>query len=144
MKKILAFVLMISFTFVLVGCAKGEKFKKDIFDLVEENYEAIIQACQDKDADALYAIDEIKKVDIVKGYVLMYCKGAGWGPSTQYYGFYYTEENRPVAVDCNQDILCDTEELTPEGNGYQYIDRSYNIFYTEHIKGNIYFYKAYY
>ena len=32
MKKILAFVLVISFAFVLVGCAKGEKFKKDIAD----------------------------------------------------------------------------------------------------------------
>lgn len=144
MKKILALVLVISFAFVLVGCAKGEKFKKDIFNLVEENYEAIIQACQDKDADALYAINGIKKVDIVDGYVLIYYMGAGFGPSTQYYGFYYTEENRPVAVDGNQDILCDTEELTPEGNGYQYIDRSYNIFYTEHIKGNIYFYSTYY
>lgn len=141
MKRILAFVF--SFILILSGCQRGEKAKKEIFDLVKENYEEIIKACQDKDADALCRIEGITKVDIVDGYVLVYCKGEGIAPSSQDYGFYYSEENLPVAVDCNQYILCDTEDLTPEGNGYQYIEGG-NIFYTEHIIDNIYFYSTYY
>jgi hypothetical protein len=33
----------------------------------------------------------------------------------------------------------DADALTPVGNGFQYISYG-NTFYTEHIKGNIYFY----
>ena len=43
MKKILALVLVISFAFVLVGCAKGEKFKKDIYKLTNLKYNEIIK-----------------------------------------------------------------------------------------------------
>ena len=50
---------------------------------------------------------------------------------------------RMVAVDCNLDILCDTEALVPEGKGYQYISM-HNVFYTEHIKGSIYLYSTSY
>lgn len=139
MKRIIAFLLLFSFVFMLAGCQTHEKAKKEIFNLVEENYDAIMKACQEKDADALYNIDGITEVDIVDGYVLVFCKGAGIAPSSQDYGFYYSEENLPVAVDCNLDILCDTEDLTSKGNGYQYMDMG-NIFYTEHIKENLYFY----
>jgi len=143
MKRTLAFVLVVFFALILAGCLTQRKAKKEIFNLVEENHDEIVKACQEKDADALYAIDGIIEVDIVDGYVLAYCMGAGIVPSSQYYGFYYSEENLPVAVDCNQFILCDTEELTPDGAGYQYTDYG-NIFYTEHIMGNIYFYSAAY
>lgn len=142
MKRIIAFGLVCFFVFRLAGCG-AEKAKKDIFNLVEEKYDAIVAACEVKDADALLDIGGITEVDIVDGYVLVYCVGAGIAPSSQDYGFYYSEENIPVAVDCNLDILRKAEDLTPKGNGYQCIV-SGNSFYTEHIKGKIYFYSTAY
>ena len=138
MKRILAFVRVVVFVFVLSGCS-AKQSKKDIFNVVEKNYDAIVTACENKDKEALLAIDGITQVNIVDGYVLVYCKGAGIAPSSQDYGFYYSEGNSPVTVDCNLGIVCYAADLAPEGDGYQCIV-SGNTFYTEHIKGNIYFY----
>lgn len=115
--------------------------KQKIFNLVERNYEVILEACENQDAEALSVIDGIKDVDIRTGYVLVYCAGYGIAPSSQDYGFYYSRDNLPVAVFAGQ-IICPTSQLTEKGNGYEYIDSGYNVFYTEHIKGNIYFYSA--
>ena len=138
MKRLLAFVLLAVFVFSLTGCS-AKNAKSDIFNLVENNYDEIVAACENKDSEALLAIDGVTQVNIVDGYVLVYCKGAGIAPSSQDYGFYYSEDNSPVTVDCNVGIVCYAADLSPEGDGYQCIV-SGNTFYTEHIKGNIYFY----
>ena len=138
MKRLLAFVLLAVFVFSLTGCS-AKNAKSDIFNLVENNYDEIVAACENKDSEALLAIDGVTQVNIVDGYVLVYCKGAGIAPSSQDYGFYYSEDNSPVTVDCNLGIVCYATDLSPEGDGYQCIV-SGNTFYTEHIKGNIYFY----
>lgn len=138
MKRILVWVTAITFAFMLAGCGTND-LRNDILILVEKNYDAIATACENRDAEALLAIDGITQVKIVDGYVLVYCKGAGIAPSSQDYGFYYSEENSPVTVDCNLGIVCYAKDLFPEGDGYQCVV-SGNTFYTEHIKGNIYFY----
>ena len=138
MKRLLAFVLLAVFVFSLTGCS-AKNAKSDIFNLVENNYDEIVAACENKDSEALLAIDGVTQVNVVDGYVLVYCKGAGIAPSSQDYGFYYSEDNSPVTVDCNLGIVCYAADLSPEGDGYQCIV-SGNAFYTEHIKGNIYFY----
>ena len=138
MKRLLAFVLLAVFVFSLTGCS-AKNAKSDIFNLVENNYDEIVAACENKDSEALLAIDGVTQVNIVDGYVLVYCNGAGIAPSSQDYGFYYSEDNSPVTVDCNLGIVCYAADLSPEGDGYQCIV-SGNTFYTEHIKGNIYFY----
>ncbi len=140
MKRIFVFNLVIILVFALVGCGAKES-QKDIFKLVEKNYDAIVAACENKDSEALLAIDGITTVDIVDGYVLIYCKGAGIAPSSQDYGFYYSEENLPVGVFDGQ-IICSSNELVEYESGYRYLDGGFNEFYTEHIKGNIYFYSA--
>ena len=138
MKRIITFILLAVFAVAFAGCAAKEP-KQDIFPLVENNYDAIVTACENKDEEALLAIDGITKVNLIDGYVLAYCKGAVIAPSSQDYGFYYSEENIPVTVDWNLDIVSYAEDLSPEGNGYQFIVHG-NLFYTEHIKGNLYFY----
>lgn len=143
MKRIFAIILAFIFIFALAGCQKEEKAKKEIFDFVEKNYDLLVEACVAKDADALSAFDRVTQVNITDGYIILYCTGEGIAPSSQDYGFYYSEENQPVAVGCNLDILCHADNLLPEGNGYQYIEDR-NVFYTEHIKGNIYFYSTAY
>lgn len=142
MKRTLAFILAAILVLMLAGC-HAEAAKKDILELVSGEYDAIAAACVNQDSDALLGIDGITQVNIVDGYVLVYCKGSGIAPSSQDYGFYYSVKNQPVAVDCNLNILCDTGRLTPEGNGYQYID-SGNVFYTEHMEGNLYFFSTAY
>ena len=138
-KKILTFALIVSFVFILIGCNRQEKAKEDIIDLVEENYDAILKACEDKDENALLSIKGITPVNIVDGYVIVFCKGAGIAPSSQDYGFYYSEGNIPVGVGYGPHIVCKIEDMTPDGNGYKGIVDG-NSFYTEHIKGNVYFY----
>lgn len=139
MKRFLSFILIFTFVFMIVGCNRQEEAKKDIFKLVEKNYDSILKACEEKDADALVAIEGITSVNIVDGYVIVYCKGAGIAPSSQDYGFYYTEENIPVGVGCNLDIVCYRDTMQSKGSGYEGTV-NYNTFYTEQIKGNIYFY----
>lgn len=138
MKRILAFMLLIVFIFASSGCGAKES-KKDIFNIVEKNYDAIVTACESKDEEALLAINGISQVKILDGYVIVYCKGAGIAPSSQDYGFYYTEENIPVGVGCNLDIVCYCDTMQSKGNGYEGTV-SHDTFYTEQIKGNIYFY----
>ena len=138
MKRLLAFVLLAVFVFSLTGCS-AKNAKSDIFNLVENNYDKIVAACENKDSEALLAIKGVTRVNIVDGYVIVFCEAKGISVSSQDYGFYYSEENSPVTIDCNQDIVCGVNDLTPEGNGYQCAVQG-NTFYTEHIKGNIYFY----
>lgn len=139
MKRVLKFIIVMICLLSLAGCSEANK--NAIFNLVEDNYDVIVEACENEDLQALYDIGSIEEVDIVDGYVLVYCTGSGIAPSSQDYGFYYSEDNLPVAVFDGQ-ILCDTTRLVEEGSGYQYLDSGYNVFYTEHIKGNIYFYSA--
>ena len=138
MKRILAFALAVCFAFMLTACG-FKRAKKEIFNLVENNYDQILTACKNKDTQALLAIDGITKVSIVDGYVLVFCKGEGIAPSSQDYGFYYSEEDIPVGVGCALSIVASGDELSPEGDGYQCTIGG-NTFYTQRIKGNIYFY----
>ena len=139
MKRIWVLILAITVIFLFTGCGMKTP-EKDIFRLVEKHYDAILKACEEQDAEALLSINGIEEIDIVDGYVLVFCKGAGIAPSSQDYGFYYSEENLPVGV-FDGKIVCGTEKLVEYGNGYRYVD-SGNVFYTEHIKGNMYFYSA--
>ncbi len=128
----------------LTGCLNRKAAKAKIFRLVEKNYDLIAEACEKEDEAALCALDGVAEVKIRDGYVVVYCMGGGIAPSSQDYGFYYSEENLPVAIDCNEEILCETGDLMPAGKGYQYRDSGNNVFYTELIRGNIYLYSTSY
>lgn len=143
MKLIAVFILILSFIVSLTGCRQTELEKKEkIFSLVEENYDAIVTACENGDIEALYSIDgtEFVNVNVYDGYIIVLCAGYGIAPSSQDYGFYYSPEGLPAAIDCCEEIIRYSEDLSPEGNGFG-CTVDYNTFYTEHIKGNIYFYK---
>ena len=137
MKKMFALVLVGFLIISLTSCRSTPK--ENVFSIVEKNYDTILKACEEKDEGALLAIKGVTRVNIVDCYVIVFCVAKGISVSSQDYGFYYSEENSPVTIDCNQDIVCGVNDLTPEGNGYQCAVQG-NTFYTEHIKGNIYFY----
>ncbi len=71
------------------------------------------------------------------------CGGTGIVPSSQYYSFYYSDTDDLLAVDCGQ-VLCDSEDMKPDGEGFIYTDNSYNTFYTEKITDNFYYCKSAY
>ena len=137
MKKIFVFISIISLILIFVGCGKTPK--EDVFSIVEKKYDTILNACREKDTNSLLSIKGITRVKLVDRHVIVFCKGTGISVSSQDYGFYYSENGSPVTIDCNQDIVCAADGLTAEGDGFQCVV-SGNTFYTEHIKGNIYFY----
>ena len=138
MKKVIAFLLTLVLIFSLIGCDIGEP-KSNIFRLVEKNYDTILIACEEQDEAALLAINGVSSVNITDGYVIAFCKGEGVSVSSQDYGFYYSFDNSPVAIGCNLGIVCSADELEPKEKGFQCTING-NTFYTEHIKGNLYFY----
>ena len=142
MKKILILIFVIFFVLTSVGCG-AEKAKWDVIRLVNRNYNRIVTACENRDKDTLLAINGIEEIDFAENYVILFCKGAGIAPSSQDYGFYYSENNSPITVDCDLDIVCFEKDLSPEGEGYQCVVNG-NVFYTEHIKGKLYFYSTAY
>ena len=137
MKKILTFILVFSLSLTLAGCVKAPKER--VFSIVEKKYDTILKACEEKDVDALLSIKGIEKVNIIDGYVVVFCEGRGISVSSQDYGFYYSEENIPVTIDCNQEIVGRADVLLWGKESYECVVFG-NTFYTEHIKGNIYFY----
>ena len=140
MRKLLILLAMLMI-FSPAGCGGKDSAKAEIFDLVEEHSDTIVDACDRMDAETLAGIDGVRKVDLTDGYILVYCFGEGIAPSSQDHGFYYAPDGQPVAVFDGQ-ILCGTDELTPDGDGFVYFDSGYNRFYTEHIMGNLYYYSA--
>ena len=141
MKKTLALVLIILFAFVFVCCGKTPK--EEVFKIVETKFDKIVTACENKNVEALLDINGITKVKVVDEYVVVFCKGRGIAPSSQDYGFYYSKNNTLVTIDCNLEIVCKEDNLVREGNGFKCVV-SGNEFYTEHIKGSIYFYSTAY
>lgn len=83
----------------------------------------------------------VEEIGIDKGIIIFNCGGRGIAPSSQYYGFYYSVDNKPVAVFGNS-VLCDSSQMTKKDNGYEYRDSGYNSYYVEKIKDNFYFYEA--
>lgn len=80
-------------------------------------------------------------VGIDKGIIIFGCGGRGIAPSSQYYYFYYSAEDKPVAVFDNR-VICEPSQMAKENNGYKYIDSGHNIFSVEKIKDKFYFCEA--
>ena len=140
MRKI--FILLAALmVFSMTGCDYNHSAKAEIFNLVKENFDTMLEACTRLDTEALTQLDGITQVDVTNGYILVYCTGSGIAPSSQDHGFYYAPDGLPVAV-FDGHILCGPEALAPDGNGYVYRDSGQNRFYTEHIIGNFYYYSA--
>ena len=138
MKRWVAILLVVALALAMAGCGANSK-KNDIFKLVEKKYDTILKACEERDQPALLAIDGVEKIKVTDNYVIVYCGGKGCAPSSQDYGFYYSADGSMIGVDCNMDIVCRQDSLQPEGDGFQAVV-DHNTFYTQQIKGNLYFY----
>ena len=138
MKKIIAIVLFLLLLIGLYACGKDD-VKQDIFSIVEENEYLLIDAINTGEYETIYNIKGITDITVDDNYIVFYCSGKGIAPSSQEYGFYYSMKNQPIAIFDGKHI-CEPEDMKEKDNGYEYIDTSYNRFYTEKIIGSFYYY----
>ena len=152
MKKIICLLLVLCTMFSLTGCVGSAVFfflvatgddsadKEDIFEFVCENEEELLKAVGNGDFSAFENKGFIKDIDPDEVVVDFDCGGAGISSATSYVGFFYTAENDMVAVWC---APSSASSLTPSGNGFEWQETNGdNRYYTEHICGNFYYYKA--
>ena len=136
MKKIICTLLIICSLFSLVGCST----QKAITKFVQEKEAELLEAVETKDFSALEYNGFIKDVKVTASVVEFSCGGSGIGSATSYVGFYYTPDNDMTALWC---APSSADSLTPSGNGFAWKEpHGDNRYYTEHICGNFYYYKA--
>ena len=157
MKKIISLLLTIALLITLSGCADATELisgayflflvatgddrpeKEDIFEFVQENEQALLNAIEENDYSLFEDNEVIKSIDVDKTVVDFYCGGAGIGSGTSYVGFYYTPDNDMTAVWCapSSDLL----EVC--GNGFQWREeKGDNRYYTEKICECFFYYEA--
>ena len=137
MKKIITVIIFSLLIICLCACGTND-IKHNIFDIVEKNEDVLIEAINTGEYEKIYAIG-IKDITVNDDYIVFYYTGRGIAPSSQEYGFYYSVENKPIAIFDGHPV-CNPEEMTEKENGYEYIDNSYNSFYTEKVIEHFYYY----
>ena len=138
MKRVIMLCLFLIAGITLSSCA-GDLNRKQVFTIVQENH-AFLQKCIDEgNYDRSLEIRGIQNTYTGgKGsYVKFYCGGTGLGPSTSYYGFYYSPTDAPLAVD-----VPETETLTSFDDGWGWSEpNGDNSYYTERIMECWYYYE---
>lgn len=119
------------------------RISKDvIFALVTENESLLLDDIKNNNFDASKGLDGINKIVTSEDIIEFSCGGAGFGPSTAYCGFYYTEDDNITAIWCAPESETD---LVPYENGFLYEqENGDNRYYTEKICENFYYYEAAY
>lgn len=129
------------FAAAMAGGNSDALSKDQVFFLVQENHDFLLQCITDNDSDRAKEVTGIQSVRIEKdAYVEFYCGGSGLVPSSNYYGFYYSPDDIPLAVDVTL-----TENLNPQGDGFGWEEPDGdNWYYTERIMENWYYYESHY
>ena len=109
--------------------------KRQIIKLVNENYNVIAEDISENDFSDTLKLKGIQSVSTEDEIIGFYCGGSGIAPSSQEYGFYYSDNDTPSDF-----ILKGT--LKPDGKGYSSSDGNY--FYTEKIRDNFYYYEVHF
>ena len=131
---VIGLCLMLLCAFFLCSC--GASKRESTVARFEKNREIFLKAAAEDDFSA---VDELRWVSEVKhhsGYVDISCGAAGMGPSTRYWGLFYSETDDLLA----EDWVHAGEDLVPEGNGYRWKEENGdNEYYVEPL-GDHYFY----
>ena len=117
--------------------------KKEILALVEENSALVLQDIEKNEFSETLLIEGIKEISPVEDVIDFYCGGAGMGPATSYYGFYYTAEDVPAAIFCGTS-LGSKELLAQDGKGFSVSAEGDDHYYTEKILDHFYYYEAHF
>ena len=139
-KAILSVVILAISFFIVKNIFFDKSPKEHIFEMVNNNAQTLISDIDRQEFSESMAIRGIEDVSIIGESVDFYCGGKGIAPSSQDYGFYYTEDDLPKAIWCGVKY-CDDSLLVEDGDGYS-TDYQHNYYYTEKIRDNFYYYEA--
>ena len=64
-KRLISLSLSLTILWTFTGCALHSDAQKDIFDLVEKNYDIILKACEESDLDTLSSIKGISRAELL-------------------------------------------------------------------------------
>ena len=137
-------LMYVMFAVMMAGGNSDALSKDQIFSLVQDHHDFLLQCITDNEPDRAKEVTGIQSVRIEKDvYVEFYCGGSGLVPNSSYYGFYYSPDDLPLAVDVTR-----TENLKAEGNGFGWKEPGGlggdNWYYTERIMENWYYYESHY
>lgn len=100
-----------------------------------------IEASTSGDYTELEKLRGVQKVIVWDEYVDIQCGGSGFGPSTHYYGIFYSETDNLCAID----VSGPRDELMPDGNGYRYNQHDGdNEYYVEPLGNHFFYYEAHF
>ncbi len=138
------FVIIFALAGSFSACTQNLTDKERIVTLFEQNEMLITDAVQTGDFEKVRQIKGIQNVYISEqyNYIDFECGGSGFGPSTHYYGFYFSPEDDLTAWNGG---ACPVQELIVDGEGYswQEIDGD-NRYYVEKIGDHFYYYEAHF
>ena len=146
MKKQTGIILSVIILFIAIVVVKNiffdKSMKEQIFETVNDNAQVILSDIEEQDfADSL-GIGKIEEICVLEQGIDFYCGGNGIVPSSQDYGFYYTEDNFPKAIWCGVKY-CEDSLLVEDRAGYS-TDFQHNYYYTEKIRDNFYYYEVHF
>ena len=146
MKKQTSIILIVAVLAITFFLAKNiffdKSIKEQIFEIVNDNAQTILADIEEQDFTDSMSVGKIEDVSVLEQGVDFYCGGKGIAPSSQDYGFYYTEDDLPKAIWCGVKY-CDDSLLVEDGDGYS-TDFQHNYYYTEKIMDNFYYYEAHF
>ena len=108
--------------------------KEKIFSFVREQQEELEACIASGNFSTLDSSGVVMDVHVGENHVEFYCGGQGFGPDTEYRGFYYSTTN-------DMTVLYPDIRLKPVGNGYTWSGDGDNSYYTEHICGHFFYYE---
>ena len=141
MKKVISLLVLFAMVIVLSACSNNLTEKSDIISLYQKNEQVFLLAAENGDYSAIEGIKGIQKVLVWDTYIDIQCGGSGFGPSTHYYGIFYSEDDNLCAID----VAGPLNELIENGDGYLYKQKDGdNQYYVEPLGNHFYYYEAHY
>lgn len=136
-------VVFVVFVYFLVNFFDDSLSKKQIFSLVNKNYELLNECIDSGDFSDVQKLRGVKEVTGGNDVLDVYCGGSGFGSATNYYGFYYSPSNKPLVVWCGH--ISENNSLLPDGKGYSLKNpNDDNWYYTERIRENFFYYEIHF
>ena len=141
MKKVASFLVLLALFITLPACSNNLTEKSDIISLYRKNEEIFLLAAENGDYSAIEEIKGVQKVLVRDTHTDIQCGGAGFGPSTHYYGIFYSADDDLCAID----LAGPKDKLVKYGDGYLYQEESGdNRFYVEPLGNHYYYYEAHF
>lgn len=142
MKKLLAFVLaLVCFVLILTACSTNLTKKSDIISLYQKYEDTFLQAANNGDYNSVQHIRGVQTVSVWDSYVDIQCGGSGFGPSTHYYGIFFSADDNL----CASQFAGPKDELVEHEEGYLYQENGGdNRYYVEPLGNHFYYYEAHF